>query len=74
MDIKEYILNIYNETFAVYAESEKQAINTFLKLCDKYSDTENINFKNYWLNLKDFIKREGYKIIENADFHGVRKL
>ena len=74
LDIKEYILNIRHRTFAIYAESEKEAINTFLKLCNKYSNTDNNEFRDYWLDLEFSIKHEGYQIIENGNFEGVREI
>ena len=71
---KEYILNVCNETYAIYAETKICAINIFLDLCDKYSVTDEIDFKNYWLKLKKDILNNKFQIIENLDFHGVRKL
>ena len=72
--INEYILVIHGkgEVFRVYNHNEKLAIQTFINACDKYSNTENKEYKEHWEQLRNEIRNGNYSIILNEDFLGVR--
>ena len=74
--INEYILIIHNkgEIFKVYAHNEKLAITTFISACDKYSKTENDEYKEYWQELKSLVLSNKHTIVHNEDFIGIRKV
>ena len=76
ININEYILVIHSkgEVFRVYDINNKLAIKTFLNACEKYSDTDNKEYKEYWQGLKKQITNNNYTIIHNEDFSGVRKI
>lgn len=74
--INEYILVIHGkgEVFRVYSHNERLCITTFLSACDKYSRTENEEYKKHWQELKGLVLEDKYTIIHNEDFIGIRKV
>ena len=70
----EYIIFIKNEIYRVYAPNEMQAINRFKTACSKYKLTENEHYNKYWSDLINSIDTKNYTLLQNTDFHGVRKI
>ena len=76
--INEYILTVKikpkNRLFRVYAPNKDTAVHKFVKLCDRYSNTENKEYKEHWEQLRNKIRNKNYVIDENEDFCGVREI
>lgn len=65
---------ISGKVFRVYAHNERLAITTFISACEKYSKTENKEYKEHWNKLRNEIENGDYKIMNNEDFYGVRAI
>ena len=74
--INEYILAIHGkgEVFRVYNYNEKLALQTFINVCDRFSDTKNEEYKEHWQQLKGKILNNEYTLILNEDFLGIRRI
>lgn len=72
MVVREYIMNISDKTFRIYDENEKSARKKFALLCTEYANTDNEQYRDYWLNLWELTLAGEYMMYENPDFKGVR--
>lgn len=75
LKIREYIINLNNDGFCIYAKTIEEAVSIFENYCYKYSkESNNRDFREYWSELYDVMKRKKYIIVENYDFYGVRRI
>lgn len=58
----------------MYSPNEKIALNTFTKACNMYATTNNMEFKNYWEQLKSNVENGNYLLTHNTDFCGIRSI
>ena len=72
--IKEFIIHVDNQGFYIYASNKDEAVDKFLKACEDYSLTENKDYAKYWSELFNKVVCGDYAMVENFDFHGIRKI
>lgn len=60
--INKYIIKVLNEKFSCYGSNEAMAKSIFLNICEKFTNTSNKEYRDYWSNLREEIMNGNYVI------------